>query len=71
MNLEVLERTWGWIRSKHDNEMLEVMGLYDLAIIGCIQIDFLLLITLIKHWDANSNTFHLPLGEMEIILLDV
>lgn len=40
MNLKVLEKPQGWIRFNSDNELLEMSRLYELAIMGHIQIDF-------------------------------
>lgn len=71
MKLNALEKTRGWIRSKNENVHLEEVELYYLAIVGHIQIDFLLMTTLVECWDPDSNTFHIPPSEMTMTLLNV
>lgn len=71
MKLVALEKSWTWPRMNQDDELLEAVRLYDLAIAGHVQIDFPMLTTVVEWWEPKYNTFHLPMGEISITFLDV
>lgn len=71
MKLEPLDKAQDWVRSNQDNNMLNMVGLYNLEIVGHVQINFSFLTSLVEWWELDSNTFHLPTSEMTVTLLYV
>ena len=47
------------------------VGFYGIYHMGHIMIDWPLITSLVKRWRPETHTFHLPIGEMSIILQDV
>jgi Plant mobile domain len=50
---------------------LHRFGFYQIMITGDCQLDKSLLTTLVEMWRSESSMFHLPIGEMTVILEDV
>lgn len=67
----VLEKDKEWPMMNHEDDILMQSGLNDLTIVGHVQHDLQLITSLEEHWDQDTNTFHLPPGEMKVTLLDV
>ena len=53
---------WGKLRES---------GLHDFFYLGYAIVPHTLLITLCERWHLETNTFHMPLGEMTVTLDDV
>lgn len=53
------------------DDLLDRCKLGKLTYAGTIQVDTPLLIVLAKMWDQNCYSFHLPIGEMIVMLKDV
>jgi len=66
-----LEKARGLPRTNQIDDILSKYRLVDLAIIKHVQQDFPLLTTLAERWDPTCYSFHLPLGEMTITLMDI
>jgi Plant mobile domain len=47
------------------------LGLYQMAIMGDCQLDKSLLTALVERWRPETSTFHLPVGELTVMLEDV
>jgi len=71
MSTLALEKAQEWQEMNHEDDILMWDGLKNLFIFRHIQNDIPLLTMLIEIWDQDTNSFHLPLGEMMITLLDV
>lgn len=50
---------------------LRQCGFYDIQQIGVLKWDDALVCVLVERWRSETHTFHLPIGEMTIILQDV
>jgi hypothetical protein len=55
---------WFW-------DPLRESGLHDLVYLGYATVPHALLMTLCERWHPETNTFHIPLGEMTVTLDDV
>ena len=51
--------------------VLKRLGLYQISQFGNIVIDRGLITALVERWRPETNTFHLPVGEMTVTLEDV
>ena len=71
MSIATLEKDKTWPRKNHHDDILSQSGIMDLVIVGHVQHDLPLLIALDELWDLYCNTFHLPPGDMKVMLLDV
>ena len=52
-------------------ELVEKAGFHYLRMIPAINFDSALIAALVERWRRETNTFHLPVGEMTIALKDV
>jgi len=64
------------LRRPHDNQEwfwgpLRVSGLHDLVYTRYATVPHALLMTLCERWHAETNSFHLPVGDMTITLDEV
>ncbi|KAF7070405.1 hypothetical protein CFC21_075929 [Triticum aestivum] len=50
---------------------LENLGFYQIAMMKKINVDKYLISALVKRWRPETNSFHLPVGEMTVTLQDV
>ena len=50
---------------------LKNLGLYNIARVKDCPIDKALITALVERWRPETNTFHLPFGEMTVTLEDV
>lgn len=71
MTTSTLEIAWGYPKMVMHDEILERYGLSNLAHAESVQLDLRLLTILAKHWDQYCYSFHLPMGEMMVILIDI
>jgi len=69
--MDSLEKAREWPKINHEDDILMRSRLNDIVMVGHVQHDLPLLTSLVEHWDEDTNTFHLPPGEMTITLLDV
>ena len=46
-------------------------GFYGVYRVGHISLDWSLIMSLVEQWWPETHTFHLPIGDMTIILQDV
>ncbi|KAH0698709.1 hypothetical protein KY284_012924 [Solanum tuberosum] len=53
------------------DEILRRSGLYDIVCVGRMQYDCALVTTMVERWRLETHCFHLPFGEVTIILHDV
>jgi len=60
-----------WPQSQKDWSLIEELSLSYLTFADYIYHDKDMLIALMERWDPNSNTFHLPTGEISVTLEDV
>jgi len=60
-----------WPQSKESLSLFEDISLSHLVFVDYIYHDRDMLTTLMERWDPNSNTFHLPIGEIIVTLKDV
>lgn len=66
MSLGRLNRNQDWFW-----DPLRESGLHDLVYLGYTTVPHALLMTLCERWHPETNTFHMPLGEMTVTLDDV
>jgi len=64
------------LRRPHDNQKwfwdpMRASGLHDFIYIGYVNVPHALFMTLCERWHTETSSFHLPVGEMTIILDDV
>lgn len=71
MTIMTLELARAFPRMAMHDDILERCGLGELAYTGSIQLDLPLLTMLGEFWDQYFCTFHLPIGEMIVTLLDI
>ncbi|CAN6245668.1 unnamed protein product [Urochloa humidicola] len=59
--------------SMHDSckENLQKLGLYQVSMIGNINVDPNIVSALVERWRPETHSFHLPFGEMTVTLQDV
>lgn len=60
-----------WQLQTDELEVLAVVGLHFISRWPRIQSHTTMFITLVERWDSRYNTFHLPTGEVTMMLLDV
>ena len=53
------------------NGALLRLGLYQIAQLNDCPIDKALITALVERWRLETNTFHMPVGEVEVTLEDV
>ncbi|CAI9093057.1 OLC1v1028463C1 [Oldenlandia corymbosa var. corymbosa] len=68
-----LSRLRGWYKKLPENAQLKVQntGLYHLIDTMYDDIDLALISAFIERWQPDTNSFHLPFGEMTIMMHDV
>lgn len=47
------------------------LGLYQVAMMGDVDLDMSLITSLVERWRPETSTFHMPFGEMTVTLEDV
>ena len=60
-----------WRMDLHIRPYMIHTGFYDIYRIGHIMIDWPLISSLVERWRLEKHTFHVPVGEMTIMLQDV
>ena len=60
-----------WVIDERIIPYLELTRLYDFHLIAYGRVDRAIITTLVERWHQETHTFHLPLGEATITLLDV
>ena len=60
-----------WVIDERIIPYLKRTRLYDFHLIAYARVDHAIITTLVKRWRQETHTFHLPLGEATITLLDV
>lgn len=71
MTTTTLETTQTWSRTTHNDDIMDIYGLVELAYVRHVQLHLPLLIALAEYWDQDYCSFHLPTSEMMKTLLDV
>ena len=60
-----------WVIDDRIIPYLELTRLYDFHLVAYGRVDCAIITTLVERWRQETHTFHLPLGEATITLLDV
>ena len=60
-----------WVIDERIIPYLELTRLYDFHLVAYGRVDRAIITTLVERWRQETHTFHLPLGEATITLLNV
>ena len=60
-----------WVIDERIIPYLELTRLYDFHLVAYGRVDRAIIIALVERWRQETHTFHFPLGEATITLLDV